>query len=292
MVRPKPKHLVAYRDRYALYKLDANLQAAHHGCPWFIIWDDHEVENNYAGLSPQDPADDVSFAERRHAAYVAWWEHQPVRLDPPPPTGEYRIYRAVQWGDLIGMTLLDTRQYRTNQACGDAVLQLTPACPETFDDARTLTGADQEQWLFATIGTLGTTWNVIGQQVVMANLTVSDAVLNYDQWDGYPKSRQRVLQHLADAAVKNAIVLSGDIYLAGVAVLRAGEPGVGQPVKAFPDIVDVELAHRGYTLHTVTPSSWEANYRVVDDVADAESTISTYRTFVVDEGTTAVRVAV
>lgn len=116
------------------------------------------------------------------------------------------------------------------------------------------------------------------------------AVLNYDQWAGYPKDRQRVLQHLADAAVKSAIVLSGDTHLAGVAVLRAGEPGVGQAVAI--EFVDVEVAHRGYTLHTVTPSNWEAAYRAVADVTDATSTVSTYRTFVVDAGTTAVRVAV
>ncbi len=200
-VTSEPKTLAEYRDRYALYKLDANLQAAHQACPWFIIWDDHEVENNYAGLMPQNPAEAPDFAARRHAAYTAWWEHQPVRLDPPPDSGEYRIYRAVQWGDLIGLSLLDTRQYRTDQACGDAVLSVQPACPETFDEARTLTGPEQEQWLFDTIGKQGTTWNVIGQQVVMANITLNGAVLNYDQWDGYPKDRQRILQHLADAAV-------------------------------------------------------------------------------------------
>ena len=312
-VKPEPTDLVGYRDRYGLYKLDKQLQAAHHACPWFIIWDDHEVENNYAALTPQDPTQTADFAARRHAAYTAWWEHQPVRLDPPPDTGEYRIYRAVQWGDLIGMALLDTRQYRTDQACGDVVLKLDPACPETFDDARTLTGPEQEQWLFDTIGKQHTTWNVIGQQVVMANIMFNGAVLNYDQWDGYPKDRQRILQHLADAAVPNAIVLSGDIHLAGVALLRPGGPGVGPAVavefvdtsissgglvsasvtdlvKSFPDIVDVELAHRGYTLHTVTPAHWQAAYRVVTDVADAESPVTTYKTFVVDVGASAVRV--
>jgi alkaline phosphatase D len=312
-VKPEPKDLVAYRDRYALYKLDPNLQAAHAACPWFIIWDDHEVENNYAALMPENPAEAPQFPARRQAAYKAWWEHQPVRLDPPPDTGEYRIYRAVQWGDLFGMALLDTRQYRTDQACGDAVFKLDAPCPETFDDARTLTGPEQEQWLFDTIGKQGTTWNVIGQQVVMANITLNGAVLNYDQWDGYPKDRQRILQHLADASVPNAIVLSGDIHLAGVALLRAGEPGVGQAVavefvdtsissgglvtaavtdlvKSFKDIVDVELAHRGYTLHTVTPQTWRAAYRIVTDVADANSAVTTYKTFEVQAGTTDVKV--
>ena len=314
---PEPKDLVGCRNRYALYKADPHLQAAHHACPWFVIWDDHEVENNYAGTTPQDPADAADFVTRRQSAYQAWWEHQPVRLDPPAATGEYRIYRAVTWGDLMGMTLLDTRQYRTDQACGDVTFNLDPPCVETDDEARTLTGTEQEAWLFDTVGKQGTTWNVIAQQVVMADISLNGAILNYDQWDGYPKDRQRILQHLADEQVANAIVLSGDIHLAGVAVLEAGASrggGDGTPVavefvdtsissaglvppetaglvKSFKQIVDAELAHRGYTLHTVTPTTWTADYRIVDSVLVPDSTVSTYATYVVDAGTPAVRIA-
>ncbi len=309
----EPTDLAAYRDRYALYKSDRNLQSAHQACPWFVIWDDHEVENNYAGETPQDIDEAAGFTDRRHAAYIAWWEHQPVRLDPPTADGDYRIYRDARWGDLLGMSLLDTRQYRTDQACGDISLSLDPTCPETFDDDRTLTGDEQEQWLYDTVGSHGTVWNVIAQQLVMSNLTLNGAVLNYDQWDGYPKSRERVLQHLADAAIPNAVVLSGDIHLAGVGVLRVGEPGVGQPVaiefvdtsisstgnvppeasdlvKSFPDIVDAELFYRGYTLHSVTPDTWTAEYRIVDSIIDEGSPVSVYKTFAVDSGTVAVRV--
>ncbi len=309
---PEPMDLDGYRNRYALYKSDLDLQAAHHACPWLIVWDDHEVENNYAAEIPQDTAEASAFVARRLAAYTAWWEHQPVRLDPPQASGEYRIYRDAQWGDLVGITLLDTRQYRTDQACGDITLSLDPACPETFDDDRTLTGDEQEQWLFDTVGSHGTTWNVIAQQVVMSNLTLNGAVLNFDQWDGYPANRDRVLRHLADAEVPNVIVLSGDIHLAGIGILRDGEPGIGQAVavefvdtsisssglidpavtelvKSFPDIVDVELAYRGYTLHTVTPTDWSAEYRIVEAVTDPESRVTAYKTYVVDEGAAAVR---
>jgi len=309
---PEVTDLAGYRDRYALYKTDTNLQASHRACPWFVIWDDHEVENNYAGEIPQDPADLAGFGDRRRAAYTAWWEHQPVRLDPPPAIGEYRIYRDAAWGDLLGFTMLDTRQYRSDQACGDSTLSLDPACSATFEPDRTLTGDEQEQWMYQTVGSHGTTWNVLAQQVVMSNLTLNGAVLNYDQWDGYPANRDRVLQHLADAAVPNAIVLSGDIHLAGVGLLRAGAPGSGVPVgvefvdtsisssglvdpavtdlvKSFPDIADVELAHRGYTLHTVTPEVWVAEFRKVADARDETSPIDVYKRFQVDAGTIAVR---
>ena len=315
---PEPMDLAAYRDRYALYKLDEHLQAAHQACPWFVIWDDHEVENNYAGIVPQDAADAPTFVSRRQAAYRAWWEHQPVRLDPPPETGEYRIYRAVRWGDLIGMTLLDTRQYRSDQACLDVVLSTAPACPETFDPTRTLTGPDQEQFIVDTVGKQGTSWNVIAQQIVMADVTLNGAVLNYDQWDGYPSNREQILRHLEDNAVPNAIVLSGDIHLAGVAVLKAqasmgGADGVPVAVEfvdtsisssglvppsfaavvtSFPEIVDAELAHRGYTLHTVTRETWTARYRIVDSALVPESTVSDYNSYIVDAGVPAVRIAV
>ena len=313
---PEPMDLPGYRDRYALYKSDPDLQAAHRACPWFVIWDDHEVENNYAGVTPQNPADAPGFAARRQAAYQAWWEHQPVRLDPPGPTGEYRIYRAVTWGDLVGMALLDTRQYRTDQACGDVTFSLDPPCAEVDDDARTLTGAEQESWLFDTIGKQGTIWNVIAQQVVMARISLNGAILNYDQWDGYPKNRDRILQHLQDEHVPNAIVLSGDIHLAGVAVLEAGAsrgggdgipvavefvdtsisssglvpPETADLVKSFKEIVDAELAHRGYTMHTVTPKTWTAEYRIVDSALVPESTVSTFASYVVEAGTTAVTI--
>lgn len=305
---PEPTTLDDYRNRYARYKTDAHLQTAHAGCPWFVIWDDHEVENNYAGLTPQVPADAPSFPARRFAAYQAWWEHQPVRLDPPSGADqEYRIYREMHWGDLIDLTLLDGRQYRTDQACGDAVLSLDPPCAEVLDPARTMLGGDQETWLYDMLDASTATWNVIGNQVVFADATLNGAVLNYDQWDGYQAQRERILQHLADNEVSNVVVLTGDIHLAAVAQLRAGDRALGKPVgaefittsisssgsindaftdvlKSYPHLVDAELTHRGYSLHTVTPERWTAEYRMVAEVSSADSVVTTLGTYVVEAG--------
>ena len=305
---PEPTTLGDYRNRYARYKSDVHLQAAHAVCPWFVIWDDHEVENNYAGLTPQVAADQPAFAARRAIAYQVWWEHQPVRLDPPIAANpEYRIYRDVHWGDLIGLALLDGRQYRSDQTCGDVTLSLDPPCAETFDTARRMLGAEQEAWLFDKLGTSTSVWNVIGNQVVMSDATFGGAVLNYDQWDGYPIERQRIMQQLADAAVSNVVVLTGDIHLAAVAQLRAGDRGVGTPVgvefittsissassiddqltevlKTFPNLVDAELTHRGYSLHTVTPQRWTADYRIVTDVSRADSEVTSLASYVVEVG--------
>ncbi|MCE9623676.1 MAG: alkaline phosphatase D family protein [Actinomycetia bacterium] len=304
----EPTTLEQYRNRYARYKTDANLQAAHASCPWFVIWDDHEVENNYAGLLPQEPDDLSEFEARRFAAYTAWWEHQPVRLPPPAAAGEeYRIYRDATWGELLTLVLLDGRQYRSDQACGDAVLDLEPACAEAADPSRTMLGDAQEQWLVDTLTDSSAQWNVIGNQVVMANATLNGAVLNYDQWDGYPVARERLLASLDTAGIQNLIVVTGDIHLAAVAHLRTDDAAVGVEfvttsissganldpqltdlLKSFPDLVDAELAHRGYTLHTVTPDLWTAEYRVVTDVASLDSEVTTYSTYVVESGSNTV----
>ena len=141
----EPTDLATYRARYAQYLSDPDLQAARAACPWLVIWDDHEVENNYAGLVPQDAADAAGFAARRADAYRAWWEHMPVRL-PPPGAGDYAMHRAVRWGDLADLVLLDGRQFRSDQACADLPpLSTQPACPEALDPARTMLGGSRRR---------------------------------------------------------------------------------------------------------------------------------------------------
>ncbi|MEO5900533.1 MAG: alkaline phosphatase D family protein [Ilumatobacteraceae bacterium] len=312
---PEATDLDGYRRRYALYKTDTDLQAAHRACPWFVIWDDHEVQDNYAGVVPKDPAQAATFPARRAAAYQAWWEHMPVRLPAPTgladPAAEYRTYRDAQWGDLLGLALLDGRQYRSDQACGDAILDLAPPCAELTAPGRTMLGAAQEQSLDARLGAWGTTWNVLGNQTVLTDLTVLGAVINYDQWDGYPAERAALLDHLATAAVPNVVVLTGDIHVSIVGQLRSGSRATGAPVgvefvcssissgsflsstyapamSLIPDIVDLELEHRGYVLHTVTRDEWRAEYRLVTDAHLVDSPVTSHATYVVPAGTSQV----
>lgn len=311
---PEITTLDQYRARYALYKSDPDLQAAHAAAAWLVMWDDHEVENNYAALTPENPADAAGFAARRDAAYQAWWEHTPTRLAPPVAAHEYRVYRGAAWGDLAEFTLLDGRQYRTDQACGDAVLKLDPPCPEIRSPGRTMLGDAQEIFLEDRLAGSTSRWNVIGNQTIMADATINGAVLNYDQWDGYPEARERFFAFLHATAIPNVVVLTGDIHLAAVAQLRQGDSASGPVVgaefistsisssglvdasfteilKKFPSLLDAELVHRGYALHTVTPEQWSAEYRIVTDVTDAASTVTTYGTYVVKAGTNTVTVA-
>jgi alkaline phosphatase D len=291
---PEPTDVAGYRRRYAQYLGDGHLQAARAACPWWVIWDDHEVENNYAGLTSQDGEDPAVFAARRLAAYQVWWEHMPVRIPRPQADADVTIFRTGRYGDLLDLVLLDGRQFRSDQACGDATLSVEPACPEASDPARTMLGAAQEAWAAGVFAAADATWTVLGQQTVLTDLRLPNgAILNQDQWDGYAPARDRLLTAAAPVAGK-LVVLTGDIHLAGVGRLRGlGTefvtssvssnglvPSSLQPILAgFTTIVDAELQHRGYTRHTITPTSWTAEYRIVADVAAPESPLLTWRTF-------------
>jgi alkaline phosphatase D len=298
---PEPTDLDGYRARYAQYLGDPQLQSSRAACPWLVIWDDHEVENNYAGTVPENPADANGFAARRAAAYRAWWEHMPLRLPPPQDGRPFPVHRRVAWGGLADLILLDGRQFRSDQACNDVVLDTGPPCPAAADPARTMLGQDQEGWLGDALAARTATWTVLGQQTVVTDLRLPNGgILNYDQWDGYAPARDRLLTQAA--AAERVVVLTGDIHVSVVGTIPgvgvefvttsiSSESPLGTAVDAstmtglFPNVVDAELTRRGYTRHTVRADTWTAEYRVVDNIASADSSVSTWRSFRVDAET-------
>jgi alkaline phosphatase D len=176
-------------------------------------------------------------------------------------------------------------------------------------------GDVQEAWLLDQLTSSTAVWRTIGQQVVFGDVTFNGAVLNYDQWDGYPAQRDRLLQHLVDIGVDNLVVLTGDIHFAAIGNIRAGERGTGTPVgvelvatsissggrinpavtevlKDFPDLVDAELEHRGYILHTVSAQRWSAEYRMVETVKVPGAAMFVHNTYVIDAGTNIATIAV
>jgi alkaline phosphatase D len=298
---PEPTDLDAYRGRYRQYLGDADLQAARAACPWWVIWDDHEVENNYAALMGSEPAAQDGFAARRLAAYQAFWEHMPLRIARPSEGVDTIIYRTAAYGDLLDLVFLDGRQFRSDQACGDVALSLEPACPEAADPARTMLGATQEQWTVGAFAASTAAWTALAQQTVLTDLRLPNgAILNEDQWDGYSPARERLLAAAAPVAGK-LVVLTGDIHAAGVGRLGIGTEFVSTSISSqgllpeslqgvvagFPTLVDADLLHRGYTRHTVTPTTWTAEYRTVDDVTSADSPVSTWHTFTASAGASA-----
>lgn len=122
---------------------------------------DHETDNNYAGSIPEDGTPPADFLLRRAAAYRAYWENQPLRAPQLPVGPDARLYRRLRWGLLAQFDVLDTRQYRSDQAYGDG--KHVPG-PESEDPARTMTGAAQKRWLIDGWRASRALWNVVPQQ--------------------------------------------------------------------------------------------------------------------------------
>ena len=224
-----------YRQRYALYKGEADLQAMHAACPWLLTWDDHEVQNDYAGLqagysSALDPSKPENFLARRAAAYQAWYEHMPVRasaltqgLAGLASGAELRIYSRVPYGQLASIYLLDGRQYKDPQACtsggGRGSGKVKPdACPQWNDPARSLLGQAQERWLydeFSKSASKESGWNVLGQPTLFGQRDFDAGpgqTFWNDGWDGYPAARTRLTDALRQHAVANPVILGGDVH--------------------------------------------------------------------------------
>lgn len=298
--------LADYRLRYASYRLDGDLRNAHARFPFVLTWDDHEVSNNYMGDTLVEDADPQMANARKAAAYQAWWEHLPVRFDPPDGS-ELAVYQSLDVGDLARIYLLDQRQYSDVPPCrgeGGVEGDFGDCAARTDDADRTRLGAEQEAWFAETAGSSKATWNLIGNPVVLAGVdggNDADGSKYYlDTWDGFPSARHRFIEQLA--AVDNPVVLTGD-YHAGMVLdvherpfedspLVAPEfmaPAISSPL--FADDVSgrtpqlrQQLDEHGYLTVTVEPEQVTVRFQVLDDVADPASAISTAATWVVTAG--------
>jgi len=298
---PEVKTLDAYRKRYGLYKSDPRLQAAHLVAPWILTWDDHEVENNYAGTVPQDPADQAGFAARRVAAYQAYWEHQPLRVE--PVEGALSLYRSIPWGSLADFIVLDGRQYRSDQVCSNDV---AVDCGTRTSPANTMLGATQKSWVQAQLAAQSGRWSVLANQVAMTPMPFGTA-FNMDQWDGYPVERTALLASMA--AVRNAVVLTGDFHAAGVGDLQdepTGSPIVGtelmttsissntsatnealisQYVTSLPQWQWFDATKRGYARATITPSTFDVDFMAVSTLTDVLTPATVNTAWRITDGT-------
>jgi len=303
-----------YRARYAQYKGDPALQAIHAAVPWLLVWDDHEVENDHAGLRGEVLEQD--FERRRAAAYQAYWEHQPFPKAWRPKGAEMRIYQRCDWGTLARIHALDDRQYRDLQACpkpgrGGSNTVALKDCPELMDPQRSLLGAAQEQWL-ADGWDLKRRWNLLAQQTLMARFSWKDPATEptywTDGWDGYAASRQRLLGTVREKQVPNVVVLGGDVHANYVADLKADFDDEKSPVVATefcgtsisslglaqervdaarpfnPHIRHARSDQRGYVRFSLEGDLLQAQLRVLNDGLDPNSRISTAARFAVEAG--------
>lgn len=303
--------LADYRNRHALYKTDPNLQAAHAAFPWIVTWDDHEVENNYANDISEDNQNPEDFLQRRANAYQAYYEHMPLRSSSLPQGSNLLLYRRFTFGDLAEFNVLDTRQYRSDQPCGDG---LKPRCEEAFDPNATMTGLEQERWLLQGLDQSHARWNIIAQQTMLAQYDFDARpemeVFNLDQWDGYLAARNRLLEFLAQRQPSNPVVITGDIHSSWVHDLKTDfsnpdSPTVGTefvgtsissdfPAIFIPPTTDAlrdnphtkffNGSYRGYVRCKLTRERWQSDFRVVSTITEPEATISTLASFIVEDG--------
>jgi alkaline phosphatase D len=201
--------LAEYREKYALYHSDPRLLEMRRVHPTITIWDDHEVEDNYARDEPGHATLNrrLPFGERRANAYRAFFEHMP-RLRVPEERD--RTYGSIRLGANAELFLLDERQYRDVQPCGD---EFFVPCPEADDPARTMLGAAQKQWLKAGLASSSAAWKVVANQVMMMALDGPPRnVINKDQWDGYGGERREILEHVAATGTRDVAFVTGDIH--------------------------------------------------------------------------------
>jgi alkaline phosphatase D len=304
-----------YRARYATHKSDPHLQAAHASAPWLVVWDDHEVSNDYANLRGQDLS--IDMRARRAAAYKAYWEHMPFAKAARPVDADMRIFGQLDWGTLARIHLLDDRQYRDVQVCppqgrGGSNTVAVAKCPELADPARTLLGVEQERWL-ADGWDLSRPWNLLAQQTLMARFAWTDSAIGggvywTDGWDGYAPARKRLLGAVAAKKLPGVVVLGGDVHSNYVTDLKADFDDPKSPVVASEfcgtSITSLSVAQsridaarefnphvryargdqRGYMSFELDPKRLAVRLQVVDRPADPESGVTTAARFVVEAG--------
>ena len=304
----RPTMLSEFRNRYALYKSDRDLQAAHAAHPWIVTWDDHEVTDDYTGdISPADP-DPARFLAQRAAAYQAFWEHMPLPNTMQPCGASLRLYDRYRFGGLAELHVLDDRQYRSHHACRATLGRgkLLTGCDERLDPARTMLGREQEAWFDDGMRRASARWNLIAQQTLMAEADRgADGQHSYwaDGWDGYPAARRRLLDAVAASPVRDTLVLGGDVHSFWATDLERDDSIVATefvggsitsqgPAEARVKALLSRNQHlrygqtgtNGYGVVTLEPASAQVAFRAVRSVKEMNSPLSTLTRFAVELG--------
>ncbi|MDM0075677.1 alkaline phosphatase D family protein [Variovorax sp. J2P1-59] len=307
-----PYTLNAYRDRHALYKGDADLQAAHAAHPWILTWDDHEVVNDYAGDREPARDDPERFLRRRAAAYQAYFEHMPLLV--PPQGSAMRIHDRYTWGRLAELWTLDCRQYRSRHACPDPerdVGRTVIGCADLAEPARTMLGAEQERWLAQGLASSTRQWKLLGQssQISATGIDTPEGRKVWtDGWDGYPEARRRLLQGAHRAGVRNLVALGGDVHRHAAADLRVVPNDSASPIVATefvggsvtskgagmaamarmrrdnPDVAHARGDQRGHAFIDITPQQLQCEFRATAHPVVADAAFDTQARFVVEAG--------
>ncbi len=312
----EPITLTDYRNHYALYRSDPDLQLAHQRHCWMTVWDDHEVDNDYANLNSQDGWSREQFAQRRASAYRAYYEHMPLRQRSLPSSHNMMLYRSLTVADLIKFTMLDGRQYRDQQACvipgKKPGRPLLPDCEERMLLDRSLLGTTQEAWVEHQLKQSECQWNGIVQQQLFAPFRQEvDGMEAWwsDDWNGYPAARRRMIETLIRTKPSNPVFLGGDIHSfwatnipsdpdnltskpIASGFVTAGITSHGPNYDWFKSMIDrhnphiqyFESRHRGYLLCDVNRDRWHTRVYSVNDLDTPASERKILADYVVPDG--------
>jgi alkaline phosphatase D len=298
-----------YRRRYALYKSDADLQAAHVACAFAVSFDDHEVDNNFAGTIDEHGTAPEIFALRRIGALQAWYEHMPVRRAQFPHVSGLTAYRRLDFGRLLRMHVMDTRSYRSDQPCHD---DMRTGCDwATEHNSPNVLGQAQESWLDEGLGN-DSAWNLLAQQIIVMPVDfrakdAEQAQFATDLWDGYRPARQRLVESIRKHELTNVVVATGDhhrhlvgevpasddaldgakvaVEFQGASITSNGD-SVGEAPVSYMLANNPHFAYyadsRGYQVFDITPRQWLTDVKVLDKVSERGGAIRTERRFAVD----------
>jgi alkaline phosphatase D len=189
-----------FRAKHRYNRMDPNVQALFSQTAVSAIWDDHDVRNNFAGLTE-------SLMPVGRRAFRDYWPLLPWPDDPA------RLYRQLQWGKLLDIFILDTRQYRSSNCQPDG-------------PTKTMLGSAQREWLIERVSASRAVWKVIVSSVP---LSIPKAWPCSDSWTattallfktGFATERDRILQELRDRRVRNVVVLATDVHFAALLAHR------------------------------------------------------------------------
>ncbi|SFE37476.1 alkaline phosphatase D [Lentibacillus persicus] len=308
--RAKVIQLNQYRLRYALFKTDPDLQAAHAAFPWIFIWDDEELDNQAADANVLNHVFPDEILQQRTDAYQAYYENLPLRSTFIPETADTRIYRKFNYGNLAEFNILDTRQYR-NDGTVPSTSVFGGEAEKRRNPELTMLGNHQEKWLMDNLTRSQAVWNVLAQTVMMTEInwdTGLDGIYSIDHWDGYVANRNRIFDKFKDEAVNLPIVLTGDIHRHVAAELKedfqdpdsatVGTEFVTTSISSGGDGADKNFAavwqenkhvpfynaQRGYIRCQVTHERWQTDHLVVPYVSVPGAPIRTCASFTVENG--------
>ncbi|MES2800739.1 MAG: alkaline phosphatase D family protein [Bacteroidota bacterium] len=284
-----------YRMRYSIYHMDEALRKLHQNFPWICVWDDHETANDsYKDGAENHNAGEGDWQTRKLAGQQAYFEWLPIR-EKEEGNNEV-IFRTFKYGDLIDLVMVDTRLHGRDE-------QVNATSGALTDPGRSMLGTEQMDWLKDELSNSTAKWKVLGNQVVMAKVTVFGTPINTDAWDGYPITRQAVYDHILGNGIQNFAVLTGDIHTSWAFDLKSGSNKVGvefvtpsitspgSPINAGA-VLQIENAHlkyveltkHGFIMLNVTKDQLQADWYYIETIDNISNNYNWAKSYYTNDG--------